>query len=314
MHSLMHIAVFMRVVETGSFTAAARQLGISKPTVSKHIATLEAHLGARLINRTTRSLGLTEIGSHFHRHCEKIMAELEAAESEVSRFSDTPRGRLRIAAPTVIGDRQIASRLGDFLELYPEIEVELTSDNRPLDLIKEGIDLSVRMAREAPSGLASRYLAPVVHLVCGAPAYFERHGRPERPTDLTDHNCLTSSDFSAGDVWRLDGPVGVESIRVSGRMSANDGDALRTALLSGLGLALMPTFLVEEDLRGGRLRNALPGYQAGDQAIYAVYPESNPVSLKVRVFVDFLAAQLSGLKDGDPSVPGADGAGIKEAV
>lgn len=289
---MTHIAVFLRVVDTGSFTAAARQLGMSKPTVSKHIATLEHYLGARLLNRTTRSLGLTEIGANFYTHCQKIMAELEAAESEVFEYSDTPRGRLRIVVPTGLGDRCVAEHLGGFLELYPEIEIDLTLDSRCVDLIKEGFDLAVRITRDEPSGIGAERLARCQHLVCGSPGYLERYGRPAKPDDLQQHNCLTYSDDRSGEGWRLEGPQGLETVKVAGRIRANDGDALRTALLSGVGLGLMPTYLVGQDLSAGRLCDALPDYRENSYGIVAIFPEAARVCPKVRAFVDYLSAHL----------------------
>ncbi len=288
MQDLTHIAVFMRVVDEGSFTAAAHKLGMSRPTVSKSVATLEQQLGARLLNRTTRRLGLTEIGTHFYAHCEKIMAELEIAKREVSRFSDAPHGCLRISVQPCFGIRCMASKLRDFLDLYPDIEIDLMLDARPVDLIAEGIDLVIRVAQREPQGLCARRLVDCAHLVCGAPSYFERCGLPRTPGDLANHNCLGYAHYGAGDTWCLEGPQGLESVTVKGRLQANSGDALRVALLSGLGLGLMPTFLVDEDIKAGRLRNALPGYQDNSYSVIVVYPQGGYVAPKVQVFIEYL--------------------------
>ena len=292
MHSLTHIAVFMRIVESGSFTAAAKKLGLSKPTVSKHIATLEDHLGARLLNRTTRSLGLTEIGKRFHVHCRTIMAELDAAETEVLLSSAAPRGRLRITAPSWFGDRLVTAELPDFLALYPDIEIEMSLTNRFVDLIKEDFDLAIRIAPEPPAGLGFRHLLPCVHIVCAAPCYCDRHGRPARPGDLGRHSCLVSTSFASGDCWRLAGPDGVETVKVSGRFRADNGNALHMALLSGLGLSLIPQILVEDDLKTGRLCNALPDYQENSYSILALYPHEHGVPPKVQAVVDHLAGRM----------------------
>lgn len=293
MHSLTHIAVFMHVVGSGSFTAAAQKLGISKPTVSKHIATLEAHLGARLLNRTTRSVGLTEIGARFHRHCRNIMAELEVAETEVLLSVTAPRGRLRISAPTWYGERLVASEISEFLEHYPDIEIELSLTNRHVDLIKEEFDLAIRIAPDRPEGPASRCLTRCEHIVCATPCYLQRYGQPQGPADLAGHNCLTSTSFASGGHWRLDGPDGAETVRVRGRFRANNGDALYMALLSGLGLGLVPRRLVEDDLDSGRLCDALPGFRESSYAIFAVYPHEHGVSPNVQAFIDYLAPRIA---------------------
>jgi DNA-binding transcriptional LysR family regulator len=292
MHSLTHIAVFLHVVDTGSFTAAAHKLGMSKPTVSKHITTLEQHLGARLLNRTTRSLGLTEIGANFYTHCQNIMAEVEAAEAEVVQSSGAPRGRLRISAPVCFGDRCVAPELPEFLDRYPDIEIDLSLSNHHVDLIKEGYDLAVRVTRSEPAGLVSTYLAPCTHLVCATPEYLERHGKPRTVADLARHSCLMYVFFGSGHSWQLDGPNGPETVKVSGRFQANNGDALRQALLSGLGLALMPTYLVSEDLAAGRLCNVLPGYSENSYAVYAVHPEEGRDLLKVQALVEYLRSRF----------------------
>lgn len=199
MDNLTHIAIFMGVVECGSFTAAAHKLGMSKPTVSKHITTLERHLGARLLNRTTRSIGLTEIGTNFYGHCRNIMTELETAESEVLQSSSAPRGRLRITAPNCFGDQRLAPALPEFLDMYPDVEIDLTLENRFVDLIKEGLDLAIRITRNAPTNHGFRYLAPFVRIVCAGPAYCERHGRPVTALDLVNHNCLVNPCFATSD-------------------------------------------------------------------------------------------------------------------
>ncbi len=278
----------MRVVDEGSFAAAARKLGMSKPTVSKNVTALERQLGARLLNRTTRSLGLTEIGTRFYAHCQTIMAELEVAEREVLQFSDAPRGRLRISVQPCFGLHCMVSELPEFLDLYPDIEIDLMLDNRPTDLIGEGVDMAIRIAQGEPAGLRAVSLVDCVHLVCGAPRYFERCGLPRTPGDLANHNCLGYVHNGSTDTWQLEGPRGLEPVMVKGRLRANSGDALRVALLSGLGVGLMPAFLVDEDLEAGRLCDALPGYRDNSHSVFAVYPHGNYVSPKVQAFIEYL--------------------------
>jgi DNA-binding transcriptional LysR family regulator len=285
---LTPITVFAKVVETKSFTVAARQLGLSKATVSKQVATLEKRLGARLLVRTTRSLSLTEIGAKFYTRCRYIVSELETAEDEVTQFRTEPRGTLRINAPVSFGAHYLAREVCDFLRLYPSIQVDLALSDRAVGLTEEYFDLAIRITREAPANLQSKLLAPCVHLVCGAPGYLRDHGTPQRAEDLADHDCLTYAYLATGNTWHLDGPHGTVPVMVSGSLRANNGEALRHALLSGLGVGLMPWFLVANDLAAGRLLDVLPGYRNRSYSIYAVYPDPGPLLPKVRVFVNFL--------------------------
>lgn len=289
---LANLHVFARVVAAGSLTAAGNLLGMSKPTVSKHITALERHVGARLLHRTTRPTRPTTIGALFYAHCQVIMNELKAAQTEVLRASTEPRGSLRITAPTCFGADHLTPTLGDFFERYPEITVDLTLSNRVVDVIARGFDVAIRVARAAPPGLLSRRLAPCVHLVCGAPKYLERRGIPGEPSDLANHHCLTYAYYATGNSWRLEGPRGPETVTVTGRFQANSGAALRAALLNGFGVGLVPTYLVWKDLAAGRLRDVLPGYRDNGYAIFAVYPDNDHVTPKVQVFVDYLQSRF----------------------
>ena len=288
---LTHVAVFSQVVESHSFTSAADRLGLSKPTISKHIAALEEHLGMRLLSRTTRSLNLTEAGAKFYQHCREIMVELEAAETEVLGLSSVPRGHLRVIAPTWFADCVLVRILGDFLECYSEIEVDLSLSEHPVDLIAGSFDVAILISRAEPSGLGFTTLAPCVRVVCGSPQYCEQYGMPSVPQDLVHHNCLDCADFRTRDCWQVEGPNGCQAVKVSGRFRINSCAAIRTALLSGLGLGLMPIFLVSEDLRANRLRDVLPGYYAKTNFIFAAYPHGMPIAPKVQAFVDYLEEQ-----------------------
>lgn len=291
---LMHVVAFARVVDAHGFTAAARQLGMSKATVSKHVTMLEAHLGTRLLNRTTRSLGLTEDGARFYAHCRNILAELASAETELLQAGASPRGRLRVNAPTFFGSRRLAPALYDFLESYPELEVELTLCDEEDDLVAVGMDVAIRVSREPEAGTRATRLAPCAMVVCGAPRYLERYGAPAVPGDLVRHNCLSYVPSPDADVWCLDGPTGEARIKVRGRFRANDAEALRSAVLSGFGLALMPTLQVAEDLRAGDLVEVLPGYQARSHSIYVIHPNGGQVPAKTRAFIGFLEARCRG--------------------
>lgn len=282
----------MRVVETGSFTLAAEKLGMSKATVSKHVTALEKHLDSRLLNRTTRTLRLTEVGANFYVHCQKAMGEMEAAEAEVSRSSTEPRGRLRISAPTPFGCRPVASVLGEFMDRYPDIQIDLVLSDHIADLNREGFDLAIRITRREPSRMLFRLLASCVFIVCAAPSYCERYGMPRVPSDLTNHHCLICAHGAIGDNWGLEGPNGRETVTVAGRLRINNCEALRLALLSGLGIGLMPTFLVADDIRAGRLCNVLPAYQESGYSIFAVYSSDSHAVPKVQAFIDHLEAHF----------------------
>jgi len=281
------MAVFARVVEARSFSEAARQLGLSKSAVSKQVSRLEDRLGARLLNRTTRRLGLTQVGTTFYEHCARMLAEAEEAERAVTAMHAQPRGLLKINAPMSFGVLHLAPAIPDFLARYPEMSVEMVLNDRFVDLIEEGYDLAVRIASLPDSSLVAKRLAANRRVVCGAPAYFAKHGVPATPADLKQHNCLNYTYLASQDEWRFTGPAGQRSVRISGSFQANNGDAIRVAALAGLGLMLTPTFIVGPDLRDGRLRAVLTDYLDVDTAIYVVYPHKRHLSAKVRAFVDF---------------------------
>ena len=290
---LSAMAVFARVVEAGSFSAAARELALSKSAVSKQVARLEDRLGVRLLNRTTRRLSLTEAGAAFYEGCRQMLGEAEAAEAAVSHLAAAPRGTLRVNAPMSFGVLHVAPALPDFLERYPELAVEMALNDRVVDLVEEGFDVGVRIGALHDSSLIARRLAPARRLPCAAPSYVARAGAPEQPEDLREHACLLYSYQATGREWRFRGPEGERRVTVSGRLETNNGDALRAAALSGAGVALLPSFIIGDDLRQGRLRRLLPGWEGSEPtAVHAVYPARTNLSPKVRVFVDFLAERF----------------------
>lgn len=291
MDRLGGMAVFAAVVEAKSFSAAARRLGVSKSAVSKQVARLEQRLGARLLNRTTRRLALTEAGMAFYEHCARILAEAGEAELAVTRLHGRPRGTIRINAPMTFGLMHIAPAVSDFLAENPELRVDMVLDDRFVDLIDEGFDVAVRIGALADSSLVARRLAPVRTVVCGAPDYFRRRGEPALPADLADHNCLLYAYESTAE-WRFEGPDGALAVRVRGDFRANNGDALRAVALAGHGITLIPTFIVGEDLASGRLRTVLDDYRVPERAVHAVYPHRRYLSPKIRAFVDFFAARF----------------------
>lgn len=292
MENLQRMAIFARVVEDKSFSAAARRLGLSKSLVSKQVARLERSVGARLLNRTTRALSLTEAGTVFYEHCARIVEEADAAKQAVGRLQSAPRGLLRLTVPVAFGRLHIAPALPHFLERYPEVEIDLTTTDRFVDLAEEGYDLAIRIAGEPAPTLVARRLAPVNRKLVATPDYFARHGVPETPADLRRHNCLTYTYFNPQDPWRLRGPDGEISVRARGNLRVNDDDALSAAVLQGLGVALLPTFIIGQELQSGRLHAALSQYIPVERHIYAVYLANRQVSAKVRAFIDFLSERF----------------------
>ncbi len=290
MDRLAAIEAFVRVAETHSFSEAARRLHASQSAVSRAISGLEAELGARLLHRTTRSLTLTEAGRGYFERAARILADLDEANLAVTQLQAAPRGRLRVNAPMSFGFLHLAPALPDFLALYPELSVDLSMSDRFVDLIEEGVDVAVRIGALEDSSLIARKLAPIRRVVCASPAYLNARGTPLAPDDLKQHDCLCNSNIAVLHEWRFAAADGkLWPVDVRGRLSANNGDALRVAALKGLGLANLPTFIVGADLQAGTLMTVLDDFAVQDLSMSAVYPPGRHLSPKVRAFVDFLA-------------------------
>ena len=289
------MAVFVRVAQEGSFSAAARYMDLTPSAVSKQIGRLEERLGARLFNRTTRQISLTDVGQAFFARADRILGDLAEAERAVTDMAGNPRGRLRVSMPVAFGRMHLAPRLPHFLAANPEVQIDLALNDRFADLVEEGFDLALRIGELADSSLIARKLAPNRRIAVAASSYLEANGRPERPADLLDHNCLTYTYRAQRHDWEFHGPNGREQVRVGGNLEANDAGALREALLAGLGVALLPLWLIGEDVRDGRLEVVMPDYPAPDSAIYAVYAPGRFLSPKVRRFVDFLVEEMTEL-------------------
>jgi len=290
------MAVFARVAEAKSFSGAARRLGVSKSAVSKQVAQLERSLKARLLNRTTRRLSLTEVGSAFYEHCARMLAEAEAAELAVSRLYAEPRGVLKVTVPAAFGHLHIAPAIPDFIARHPAVAVQIVMNDRTVDLAEEGFDIAIRMTREQAPNVVARRLAPVRWAACAAQAYFRKHGVPLAPQDLAGHNCLFYSFLESSSEWRFTSKAGEAAVRVTGNFTVNNSEALREAVLKGLGIALLPTFTVGADLREGRLQQVLGDYRAlgtFGSDVYAVYLPTRYLSPKVRAFVDFLVERFA---------------------
>jgi len=294
--SLTDVAVFVQVVSDGSFTKAAARLRLSRSVVSKYLARLEGRLGARLLNRTTRRLSLTEAGRIFYERSRRGLQDIDDAAAEVSRLRETPSGVLRINAPMSFGILHIAPALPEFLARHPGVTVEMNLDDRKIDVIEEGFDVSVRITEMPDSSLISRRLAPCRHVIVASPAYLARRGTPRTPEDLRTHNIVSFSYQTSADEWHFRAPDGQSvSVPVSGSIRMNNSLALREAVLCGVGIARMPTFVAHEDLRKKRLVRLLPGHQTFEVSIYVVYSDRRHLLPKVRAFIDFMAARIETL-------------------
>ena len=296
MDSLTDIAVFVHVVDTGSFTGAAEKLDLSKAVVSKYVTRLENKLGARLLNRTTRRLSLTEVGRVFYERSQQGLRQIEEAEDEVNLLQSEPRGVLKLNSPMSFGILHVAPALQDFLSNYPQLSVDISLDDRRVDLVEEGFDLAIRIGELPDSSLVARRLGPCRHVVCGAPDYFKQHGVPKTPKDLREHNAITYQYQDSPREWHFISPKGAAvRVPVSGSIQMNNSLGLREALLRGAGITLTPSFVVGEDITAGRLRAVLTDYKAREVSIYAIYPERRHLSPKVRAFVDFMDDRIADI-------------------
>lgn len=290
MQNLTDIAIFVKVVELASFTAAAEALETSQPVVSKAVTRLEEKLGARLLNRTTRRLSLTEAGSELYRRSARALSEIENAELEVARFQTEPRGTLRVAAPMSFSILQLGPFIHEFLQRYPGVSVELNMNDQQVDLIEEGYDVAIRIAHLQDSTLVARKITTSRQVLCASPAYLAKHGTPERPEDLLEHNCIVYSFLMTPREWRLtdaDGETHV--VPVNGKLHSNNGLVNRAVAMEGGGIALLPTFYIGEQVKSGALKPVLCGFRPPELSVYAVYPERRNLMPKVRAFIDALA-------------------------
>ena len=295
MDRMASMAAFTKVVGAGSFSAAAREMQVSQALVTKQIQELENWLGARLLNRTTRRLSLTEVGTAFYERAARILEAVEEAKGAAGALQTVPRGRLRINAPISFGVLHLATAVTEFLQRFPDVSVELLMNDRLVDLLEGEFDVGVRIGRLRDSSLIARKIAPIRLAVCAAPDYLARRGVPRAPEDLAKHDCLEYTYFESRGEWRLLNPEGDEIVvPVSGRYLANNADVLRITAIAGGGVILCPTFIVGEDLRSGRLVRLLPDYPPPEQALHALYPPGRHLSAKVRSFVDFLVARFGG--------------------
>jgi DNA-binding transcriptional LysR family regulator len=287
--SLYEMSVFSKVVAAGSLSAAARDLGISTAVVSRRLAALEARLGVRLVNRTTRRLALTDEGASYHEACIRILAEVEDADAAAAAQRVEPQGTLKVALPASFGHKHIAPLIPPFAARFPKINLALSLSDRLVNVIEEGYDLAIRIGELEDSSLAARKLAPNRRVVCASPEYLKTHEAPRKPDDLQRHNCLTTTELHMN--WEYKGPDGKRgAVRVSGHYACDNWEVLREWAMAGLGVALKSTWDVRRQLEDGSLVSLLPGYDFGtDVAIYAIYPHRRYLPAKTRVFIDYLA-------------------------
>ena len=279
---------FVAVVDAGSFVRAADALYISKTAVSRLVGDLEARLGTRLLHRTTRKLSLTPEGEVFHERCRQVLDQVNEAEAELTARSGEAMGRLRINVPVTFGLLHLAPLWPAFMAMHPKVELDITLADRVVDLVDEGYDLAVRIARLQPSSLVSRQLSSTRLVLCASPEYLRRHGTPVHPSELAEHVVIAYTLLSTGDHWTFEGPQGPVGVTVTPQMRTNSGDTCCAAALHHRGLVLQPAFLVGPHLACGALVEVLPQYRAVELGVFAVYPSRKHLTPKVRVLIDFL--------------------------
>ena len=300
------LTAFARVVETGSFARAAERLDVSVSAVSRQVSELEAHLGARLLNRTTRRLSLTESGQAFYERCVQLLADLDEAEQAVTAASIVPQGTLRMTTSMSFGVRYLASAIAAFATQHPQLRFDIELSDRPVDLVDEGLDLAIRIGDIGSQALIGRRIGMAEMICCAAPSYVVAHAEPRTPADLREHACLTYEYSSEGNLWRFaDAEGGMHDVRVAGAMHANNGAMLTALAVAGVGITIAPDFIVADDVRAGRLVRLLRAYTPPAITINAAYPSRRHLSAKVRAFIDFLVFRYA--KDPewrlDPSAP-----------
>ena len=284
---------FVRVVESGSFSAVARELGTTQPAVSKHIAWLERHLGSRLMERTTRKLSLTQEALQYYERAKAILEQIEDAERLVRRGRSEITGVLRIGCSVGFGRFQVVPRLKTFLAMHPRLRIDLRMSDAMTDLLEEGIDVAIRIGELADSNLIARHIGTTHRVVVASPAYLKGRKPPRHPQELTAHECVIYTGLATRNEWRFTGPNGAQSVRVQGRFEVNSSEGVREAVLAGIGIGFSPAWLFADELRAKTLRVLLPNYRAASLPIHGVSPASRRFAAKVRALLDFLEAEFA---------------------
>ena len=299
--------VFTSVVEAESFAGAAAKLDLSRGMATRYVAQLEAHLGVRLLNRTTRRLSLTEAGSDYFQRATQVLAMIEEAETSAAQNASVPRGTLRVTSSVIFGARHLGAAISDYLKRHPQVQVELSLNERVVDLVDEGFDLAIRVGARVDPGLVARRVTPVRVLACASPAYLKTHGAPREPEDLSGHNCLVYAHPVHQGGWHFKRGDEERTVPVSGTLRGNNGVALVGAAVEGLGVVFEPSFLVYEALREGKLVQLLPEWESEKLWVYAVYPNRKFLAPKVRSFIDFLVERFGPEPYWDASPAGHPG-------
>ncbi|MBS0248468.1 MAG: LysR family transcriptional regulator [Proteobacteria bacterium] len=293
MDKLASLRAFVNVVELKSFAEAGRKLRLSRSAVSKYVGELERDLGVQLLNRTTRQASPTETGQAYYERALTVLADLDAADQAATQAQSTPRGLLRVNAPMSFGTIRLGPVLADFMDVYPDLQIQLVLSDEQVDPVQEGLDVTLRIAELEPSSLIARKLADIDRVVCASPGYFKKHGTPKLPADLRQHECLTYGFLSTGNQWKLTGPDGEDHwIAPQWSLCANNAEVLRDAAVKGRGIAVLPVFLAEKELKSGALTTVLDDYKPPQLTLYAIYPPTRHLSVKVRLFIDFLVERL----------------------
>ena len=297
MDRLLSMTVFAKAVELGSFSAAAEVLRMSPQLVGKHVHTLEQHLGVRLLNRTTRRQHLTEIGASYYEKVKLILSEVASAEGLAAESLATPSGRLRVNAPLTFGIHALMPRLAGYMAAHPGVQVEVSLANRYVDALEEGADVVFRVGELSDSSRIARRLAPYRLILCAAPAYIEAHPPITTPMDLASHECLGFAHTELRTHWRFDGPGGLVTVPVTGRLMVDSGEALLVAARAGMGVLLQPAELVEPDIAAGRLVRVLPKYRAPDRPLHLLFAPDKQMTPKLRSFIEFAVAAFGSGTD-----------------
>ena len=284
--------VFFSVVEANGFGAAARRLETTPASVSRRVKALEQRLGVRLLQRTTRKLSLTEAGKRYFREARRLLHELDDLEQALIASSHEPEGELRIVAPMSFGQRRLASTVARFAALHRKLRISLILEDRETDLIDEAADLAIRIGYPTDSSMIVRAIAPIPRYACASPEYLERRGYPEVPEDLLHHDCLHYNLISEREEWTFIGDNGEQTLAIKGCFCSNNGDALAAAAMQGLGVTLLPSFIVEEGLSDGRLVKVLEDYERAPLTLFALYPSRQHVPAKTRTFLEYLLDQF----------------------
>lgn len=290
------IPAFVAVVKGGGFSPAARALGVSKSAVSKRINQLEQQLGVRLLYRTTRKLSLTEAGERYFEHAEQALRAASQAEDAVAQLQGEPQGKLKISSPMSFGRLHIAPLIPKILKRYPKLDIELMMDDRPVDLVADGIDIAIRSSFGGlpDSALVARKLAPLRQAVFASPDYGQAHPLPRTPADLTEHNCILFSYSRDANVWTFEHDGTAETVEVTGSYRVNNSEAILAAVLEGIGVGRLPTFVAGPLVKSGQLVDLFPTHRIPDHTLYAVFPERQYLPAKVRVFLEFALEYLGG--------------------